>query len=115
MENYLNPLINTIIIELLVLFILGFKDKRLFLVLTLINIITNPALNYILLHSPCLTFNYGASYVLFLEGLVVIFEAVVLYFIFKNSQMQFFKLSFVLNVSSFLIGLVISKVLRLVV
>lgn len=99
------PLALTIIIELFVLFLLGFKDKRLYLAVTLINLITNPILNITIFNSRSLVNDFGYFYVLFLEALVVLSEYLMLKIAFKNSKIPFFKLSFVLNASSFLFGI----------
>lgn len=99
------PLILTIVIELLVLFILGFRDKKLYLTVTLINIITNPSLNIILFQTHSLLESLGYLYVIFLEILVVLCEYLMLKFTFKDSKIPFLKLSFVLNSSSFLLGI----------
>lgn len=99
------PLVLTILIELFVLFLLGFKDKRLYLAITLINLITNPILNITIFLSHNLINSFGYFYVLFLEALVVVSEYLMLKLTFKQSKIQFFRLSFVLNASSFLFGI----------
>lgn len=99
------PLILTIVIELFVLFILGFRDKKLYLAVTVINVVTNPILNIILFQTHSLLESFGYFYVIFLEILVVLCEYLMLKYTFKDSKIPFFKLSFVLNASSFLLGI----------
>ena len=98
--RYLFPLILTIIIELAVIFILGFRDKRLFLFGALASVITNPVLNYIAgaFHVPFLG-------LIFLELMVVLIEGLFLKLCLRDMQIPFFRLSFVMNAVSFLLGL----------
>ena len=107
MELYLIPLILTIIIELSVAYLLGFRGKNLFLALLVINIITNPALNLVVSQTVDLWIRFGVSYILVLEAVVVVAEYLMLKFTFKNSKEPFFKLSFVMNATSFLIGILL--------
>lgn len=99
------PLILTILVELFVLFLLGFKDKRLYKAVAIINVITNPILNLTIFNSQNLLNSLGYFYVLFLESLVVLSEYLMLKLAFRQSKIPFFRLSFVLNVSSFLVGI----------
>lgn len=107
MEAYLIPLVLTIIIELVVVFLLGFRDKPLLVGVVIVNIITNPTLNYIVLHTREAALMFGLSYILFLEGIVVIAEFLMLRAAFKNTKIPFFKLSLVMNATSFLIGVLL--------
>ena len=98
--QYLFPLISTIIIELLVIWFLGFRDKKLFLYGALASVITNPLLNYLIsiIYVPFLM-------LIILETVVIIVEALFLKLCLRNMQIPFFKLSFVMNAASFLVGL----------
>ena len=107
MEVYLLPLVVTIIIELFVLYLLGFKEKKLYAAVALINLVTNPILNLTLFHTKNLLFIFGWIYIFFLEAIVIICEYIMLKLIFRDLKLPFLKLSFVLNASSFLIGLII--------
>ena len=101
-------LVLTILIELFVLFLLGFKDKRLYAAVILINLITNPTLNIMIFLNQKLLNSYGYFYVIFLEALVVLWEYLMLKLAFRQSKIPFFRLSFVLNASSFLVGLALA-------
>ena len=101
------PLILTIIIELSVAFLLGFRNRYLFLGVVVVNIITNSSLNFILAHTLAILDRFGMFYILLLEAIVVITEYLMLKSIFKNEKNSLFKLSLIMNTSSFLIGIIL--------
>ena len=103
--NYIYALILTIIIELSVIYLLGFREKLLFCSLIIINILTNPLLNFIVnrLNETYIDFNF--LHIILLEILVVIIEWLLLKLVIKSKQLPLFKISFIINATSFLIGL----------
>ena len=103
--NYIYALIFTIIIELSVIYLLGFREKLLFYSLIIINILTNPLLNFIVnrLNETYIDFNF--LHIILLEILVVIIEWLLLKLVIKSKQLPLFKISFIINATSFLIGL----------
>ncbi len=103
--NYIYALILTIIIELSVIYLLGFREKLLFYSLIIINILTNPLLNFIVnrLNETYIDFNF--LHIILLEILVVIIEWLLLKLVIKSKQLPLFKISFIINATSFLIGL----------
>lgn len=103
--NYLYALILTIIIELSIIYLLGFREKLLFYSLIIINILTNPLLNFIVnrLNETYIDFNF--LHIILLEILVVIIEWLLLKLVIKSKQLPLFKISFIINATSFLIGL----------
>ena len=98
------PLFLTLLIELGVLRLLGFKNRKLFIGVALINLITNPTLCFTLTKSYKLIDQWGILYIFFLEVIIVILEYLMLKSMFKKLELPFFKLSFVLNASSFMLG-----------
>lgn len=103
--NYIYALIFTIIIELSVIYLLGFREKLLFCPLIIINILTNPLLNFIVnrLNETYIDFNF--LHIILLEILVVIIEWLLLKLVIKSKKLPLFKISFIINATSFLIGL----------
>ena len=103
--NYIYALILTIIIELSVIYLLGFREKLLFYSLIIINILTNPLLNFIVnrLNETYIDFNF--LHIIFFDILVVIIEWLLLKLVIKSKQLPLFKISFIINSTSFLIGL----------
>ncbi len=97
--TYLVPLILTIIIELAVIFLLGFRIKKLFLLIILVNILTNPLLNFLIN-----IYSFDFYQILILELAVVIIEGFILSILIKE-KLPFYRLSFIMNATSFLIGL----------
>ncbi len=96
---YTIPLAFTIIIETLVVYLLGFRGKKLYFSLLFVNILTNPILNYIVM-------KYSLDFysVVGLEIIVVLVEGLLLKMIIKGN-LPYFRLSFIMNAVSFLVGL----------
>ena len=106
--NYFIALFLTLVIELSVAYILGFRSKNNLFVIILINLITHPSLCYFLwLNSsiPIIPINYISIVVL--EILVAIVESFLLYFAMKQKYLNMLKLSLSMNIASFLFGLLI--------
>ena len=113
MLNYLPQimlfcLISTIIIELIVAYILKVKNKKDFINIVLVNIVTNPivsSLPYILY------LIYGIKYriisLIILEVWAFITEGIIYKKYLNYKKMNSFILSLILNISSYLIGLII--------
>ena len=97
--TYLVPLFLTIIIELAVIYLLGFRNKKLFILIILVNILTNPLLNFVVNK-----YSFDFTKILYLEIAVVIIEGIILSVCMKE-KLPFFRLSFIMNATSFLIGL----------
>ncbi len=99
MVLYIVPLIFTIIFEVLTVYLLGFRNKNLYYSLLLVNVLTNPLLNFIVM-------KYSIDYtgVIICEIAIVIIEGLLLKLTVK-ADLPFFKLSFIMNAVSFLIGL----------
>ncbi len=99
-------LLGTIISEGFVAFLFGFRDKTSLIKIALINVITNPVMNYLAL----LVYNLKIVKVdlvlfLFLEALVVISEWRLLLYAFPKRKDNMFLLSLSMNTVSFIIGL----------
>ena len=103
-------LLLTIIIEVSVVRILGFKERVFLIVVALASVITNPALNLII----TLYFHFTDQLlplfiVIILEIIIVWIEAFILYSVFKEKYA--FKLllgiSLIMNTASYLIGVII--------
>lgn len=102
-------LLLTIIIEGLFAIILGLKKRDLLNVL-LVNILTNPLLNAI---HPLFLFRYGKRAqiisLIVLEFLVVIVEGFIYHKVLDYKKINGYKLSFLCNVLSFIVGTVINS------
>ena len=111
MMFYLVPLVLTILIEEFTVFLLGFKEKDLYLNIIIMNIITNPTLNCVLKNTIYYFEDYSFYYIIFLEILVVLFEWIFLKIRLKSEKLPFFQIAFITNATSFLVGLIISELL----
>lgn len=103
-------LLVTIIIELIVARLFGFRKKHELLVVVLINLITNPVLNYLILLKNYTATNYQTEafspFVVVLEIIIVIIEWLLLRFALNNKSTKLFLFSLVANACSFLMPVI---------
>lgn len=106
--KFLLALMLTIIIESMTAYMLGYKGKLFYLTLSLINIITNPSINLILMLVYQIN-NYTAYITsqFLLEILVVIVEWWLLKYTFPKEKRSLLFLSIIMNSASYLFGLII--------
>jgi hypothetical protein len=106
LNNFLLPLLLTITTEGILAFALGYRGKVFFTVLVLVNIMTNPVLNYslVLLYMFNLQ-QFRPVVLLLLEVLVVFAEWKLFRFALLKDAKALLVLSAVINTGSFLIGL----------
>jgi len=99
-------LIVTIISEIIVALIIGVREKKDLVNIVLVNIITNPLVVIIPIYC---NFKYGLlgrNICLYtLEILTVLVEGFIYYKVLKYKKINGFLLSFILNLSSYLIGI----------
>lgn len=100
----LETLALTEIIEALAAFLSGYRDKKFFIVLILINIITNPLLNCIL---TILYYFHIETFIItpVLETFVVLGEWKLFEYALGKGERSYLLLSLIINLASYLIGL----------
>lgn len=107
--SLLTALILTILIEETGILLLGYRNKNTFLVVALVNVITNPTANYIVMTNNI--FNIikpNILLVIFLEVLIVYIEWKILEYVLPNQEKQsYLILSIIINLASFLTGIVL--------
>ena len=107
----LTSLIITIIIEVMLALIIGYRKKDLVNVL-LVNILTNPLLNSVIV---AINYYYGLKYrniaLYILEILVVITEGLIYQKYLERRKINGYVLSLILNLASFLLGMVINNLI----
>ncbi len=105
-NNLLFPFFVTIAIETFVAFLFGYRDKFSIGIVILINVITNPAVNYLLLMDRVFhVLPYSLAFIIILELGVVLVEWAILMYSFDNrSKGKLLLLSFIMNLSSFVLG-----------
>lgn len=103
LENFIKVLFLTEIIEACTAYLLGYRGKRFYIVLILINILTNPLLNFILI---VLYYFHIESFIItpILEVFVVIGEWKLFEYALGKSKRSYLLLSIIINLSSYLIG-----------
>ena len=104
-------LVITIIVEVLLAVIMGYRKKDLVNVL-LVNILTNPLLNSLVVY---VNFYYGLKYrniaLLILEIIVVLIEGFIYQKYLQKRKINGYILSFILNTASYLLGIVINDII----
>ena len=100
----------TLAIEVNLYMILDYKNLKLFIVVSIINIITNSSMNLILLTTRN-DFYYYLILSIF-EVSVVFLEALVVTIILKYKYTSSLLFSLIVNVSSFLMGLLINQIVK---
>lgn len=102
--NFISALVMTEIIETGTAYLLGYRGKRFYIVLILINILTNPLLNFIL---TVLYYFHIESFIItpVLEAFVVIGEWKLFEYALGKGERSYLLLSLIINLASYLIGL----------
>lgn len=103
--GFVRTLVITEIIEIIIAFFLGWRGKRFYTALILINVITNPILNCILMILNSFNIN-NLVYAPILEFLVVIVEWKLFEYALGKCQNKYFSLSLTINLSSYLLGVI---------
>jgi hypothetical protein len=107
-SSCLIALMLTIIIELSVAYLFGFKDINSLSSIICVNTITHPVFCYFLWISTTLfliSINY--YFIIVLEIIITFIEAAILYITLKQKFTTLLKLSVIMNFASFAIGLII--------
>jgi len=97
------PLILTIIIEAIVAFIMGYRDKNSQLAILATNCLTNTSLNFLILILP----KVDNILIAILEITVVFIEWAILMHLLEKQKLPLLILSIAINATSFLIGLLL--------
>ncbi len=107
LQSIIVPLVLTIVVELLISKIIQSKLECLWASIIAINLATNPAINIITIFLNPLRELFILE--LGLEILVIFIEAGILYIIYKQEFKKQLLLSFIINLVSYLIGLIIFR------
>ena len=105
--RFLLPLLLTLAIEGFVAYLCGLRTRQEVLAVAMINVITQPAFNYLLLVLGYLGINVTLGLVSVLEIPIVFAEWLLLTYVFGASKRRFFVVSFLANTASFLAGIVL--------
>jgi hypothetical protein len=105
--RYLLALLLTVAIEGTVAWLFGFRTGRTLLAVAMINCITNPILNFLLLFLAWLGVEVRLPLVVLLEIPVVVIEWGMYVYVFGHPKGRLFLLSLTTNVVSFLAGVLL--------
>jgi len=109
-SDYLLILLLTQATEIGVAQALGNRDKYLFFSIFFVNLVTNPVLNYILwLNSSFSFFATTIANLILLEILIIVIEGFLLAFALRRNFGSQLPLSAVMNVASFLVGILLLR------
>ena len=98
----------TVVIEIGIAWLLGLRSKTEIGTILLINVITNPALNYLMLVNTSFHLISRTSLLLlFLEAIVVLAEWLLLRYVLRHSLKRTLALSVAMNACSYAAGLLI--------
>jgi hypothetical protein len=101
-------LILTIVIEAGIVWLLGWRRKSEIWAVVLINVITNPLLNYlILVNSHFQLISQTNALILCLEAVVIIAEWRLLAYVFRRRDKKLLWVAALINTASFLGGLIV--------
>lgn len=103
--NYLLALILTLTVESAVLILFGYRRRIEIISVVLVNLITNPLLNFIFLSNNYFAFlTINSLTILFFEVVVVLVEWRFLVFALQEKPKQLLVLSSVMNICSYITG-----------
>lgn len=105
-------LISTIVIEVIISFIIGIKNKKDLLNIILINIVTNPLVVVI----PYIISTYYGKKIriitlIILEILTILVEGLFYKKVLKYEKINYFMVSLILNISSYLLGSILNNII----
>jgi hypothetical protein len=108
LSGYFLTFFLTIFSELFIVFLLEGKNRKLFQVVVLANFITHPIFGFFLWNNSLFGFlELNDFFIIFIELIIVFFEAFLLFFVFRKNYWNWFHLSFLMNLVSFLLGKII--------
>jgi len=106
--NLISALLLTEVVEFVAAYIMGHRGKEFYIALVLVNLITNPLINYILLVLYTLKLlHFRLIIIIILEIIVIISEWRILSYALPKKIKSFLTLSIAMNISSYLVGVMI--------
>lgn len=112
LKSFFLPLFLTIIIELAVAKLLGYRKKIIIISIVLINVVTNLALNLIIFTDLYFSWHLvNWTVVILLEIIIVSVEWRMLVYATNQPSRQLLVLSLTMNATSFACGIILSKLI----
>lgn len=111
MTSYFLALSLTLFIELFVIYLFGYRSKKIFIIGLCINLITHPFFYYFLWLNSIFIFIPNNYFIfIIIELIVTLIESFLLYYTLKESYLTVLKLSIVMNTISCITGLIIKMI-----
>jgi hypothetical protein len=107
LSNFILALLATITIELAVATGMGFRSKEHVKTIIIVNVLTNPALNYFIVAMSSLGMPVSTGMILVLELFVVLVEWRLLMFALKKEWKTMLLLSLAMNATSYTVGVLL--------
>jgi hypothetical protein len=109
-NNLIVALVLTVVLEVLIAILFNYRKKSEISIIVLINIITNPLLNYLLAVNNYFNWlSINIFILILLEIIVVMVEWLFLRYAIRKNSKKLFLLSVVMNATSFIVGLLLFK------
>jgi hypothetical protein len=114
LSSYFWPFILGVIVEAAIALLLGYRNWDMFAAVFFINLMTNPATNFLFrVACSCHVLSGSIPSMIGLEVAVVIVEWRILNYVFSGRSKSLFLLSMLMNAASFIAGLFVLPMLRL--
>lgn len=111
-SSYLVTLLLTVLIEILIAYLFLLRDRESIFTVVFINFLTNPLINYLVfLNNRLELFDMKLNILILLELCVVVVEWGLLVYVLGKDSKRMLMLSIIMNLSSFLIGSLIYKLI----
>lgn len=107
---YLTMFVLTVMIEIAVALLFGYRNKKAVLSIFIINVLTHPSLNYFLWVNGSLgIIQMNMSILWLLEIIVAVVEGILLVFLLRQKFVRMILLASVMNLASFCLGLMLFR------
>ena len=107
LSNYVVALVLSILIEVSVAYLMGYRESKYLVTIAMINCITNPILNYFILILAFVKFYPNYLFIGLLEAIVILAEWGLLVHVFHKPRDKLLMLALATNAVSFVVGILI--------
>lgn len=109
-SNFPIALLLTIVIEVFIAVLFGFRNKNSILGVVFINLITNPIFNYFLWINTYFSFvSINQTLLLIFETVIILVEWLLLIFTLRQNTKRLLVLSITMNFCSYIVGVLIFR------
>ena len=106
-------LLIAVVVEVVVALLFGYRNKRGITTVVLINLFTNPIVNYLVVRSIYFgRAQISGATIVGVEVAVVLAEWFLLWFVLQKDPKKLFWLSVIMNLASYLVGWIVFSIVR---